>query len=89
MYKLIVKVANVEGSCGVHKTGDYFEIRDDALYIPEGKRVCTWSLSTLLPFLSACQRQITDKKDWLPNVGEIHCPDPEGKVYWQIEKLPL
>ncbi|MFX1512216.1 MAG: TIGR04076 family protein, partial [Promethearchaeota archaeon] len=74
MYKLVVKIKRIKGDCNVHKVGDFFEIKDDAIYIPQGEHICTWSLSSLLPFISACQREITEPSDWLPSVKLIHCP---------------
>jgi len=51
-----------------------------------GNTCAYWSLSSLLPFLSACQRAGEGKGDWLFDVEYIHCPDPNGKVVWKIEK---
>ncbi len=89
MYKLIVKISRISGSCGVHKVGDFFEIENDTIQIPQGKHICIWSLSLLLPFLSACQREISEPSDWLPTVQDIQCPDPKGRVLWKIDRVPL
>ena len=86
--KLIVKVDSVGSSYCAHKVGDFFEVENDTIKIPDGKHVCIWSLSSLLPFLSACQRSDEGKADWLFTVEYIHCPDPNGKVVWKIEKTP-
>jgi len=38
----------------------------------------------LLPLLPAKQRKIDEPDDWLPKVFEIECPDPKGRVIWEI-----
>lgn len=83
--KLVVKVVKVGSSYCPHKVGDFFEVENDVVRIPEGKHVCLWSLSSLLPFLSARQRSNATSSDWLFSVEHIHCPDPDGKTIWKIE----
>ena len=90
MYKLVVRI--VSSACVnwcVHELGDFFEVEDDMIWIPPGKRICVWSLSALLPFLSACQRENSESSNSLPTVEYIHCPDPKGKVVWKIERVSL
>lgn len=70
-----------------HKVGDFFEVENDVIRIPEGKHVCIWSMSSLLPFLSARQRLTEESKGWLFGVEYIHCPDPDGKAVWRIETV--
>ena len=50
----------------------------------ENKHICIYALSSLLPLLPAKQRNIDEKDDWLPEVFEIECPDPQGRVIWEI-----
>ena len=83
--KLVVKVVKVGSTHCSHKVGDFFEVENDVIRIPEGKHVCIWSLSSLLPFLSARQRSDEKSGNWLFGVEYIHCPDPDGKVVWKIE----
>lgn len=82
---LVVKVVSVGSNYCVHKVGDFFEVENDVIRIPAGKHICIWSLSSLLPFLSARQRSTEESADWLFSVESIHCPDPDGKVIWKIE----
>ena len=88
MYKVRVKVVKMKGKCPYHKKGDYIEVEDDLLTIPDGKKVCLWSLSALLPFLSAVQREHDEPSDWLSDVDYIQCPDSSVEVLWEIEKIP-
>lgn len=83
--KLVVKVVKVGSSYCSHKVGDFFEGENDVVRIPQNKHVCIWSLSSLLPFLSARQRSDQKFTDWLFTVEYIHCPDPDGKTIWKIE----
>ena len=43
-----------------------------------------YALASLLPLLPAKERKIDEPGDWLPEVREIQCPDPEGIVIWEI-----
>jgi uncharacterized repeat protein (TIGR04076 family) len=85
--KLIVRVVKIGCNYCSHKVGDFFEVENDVIQIPEGKHVCIWSMSSLLPFLSARQRSKEESKDWLFRVEYIHCPDPDGKAVWRIETV--
>jgi carbon-monoxide dehydrogenase iron sulfur subunit len=85
MRKLIVKVKKIEGSCDTHEVGDCFRLDGGKLSFPrENKHVCIYALSSLLPLLPAKQRKIEDSNDWLPKVFEVECPDPKGRVIWEI-----
>ncbi len=89
MYKLKVSVTSMLGKCPNHEIGDYFIIENDVLFVPDGEKVCIWSLSTLLPFLSGIQRKHDEESDWLSDTKYIECPDPEVKLIWEIEKIDV
>jgi len=85
MKTLVVKVKAIEGCCNVHKIGDCFRLEGGKLSFPgENRHVCIYALSSLLPLLPAKQRNIDDPDDWLPTVFEVECPDPKGRVIWEI-----
>jgi len=85
MKTLIMKVKAIEGHCDTHKVGDRFRLDGGKLSLPgENKHVCIYALSSLLPLLPAKQRKVDEPGDWLPNVSEIECPDPKGRVIWEI-----
>ena len=86
MYKVRATITKMQGRCPYHKKGDYVEVEDDLLTIPEGRKLCIWSLSSLLPFLSAVQREHDEPSDWLSGVDRIQCPDSSVGVIWEIEK---
>lgn len=88
MKKLIVRVKEVRGRCNIHVVGDYFEVIGSMLRLPPGKHLCFYSLSSLIPLLPAKQRKINELDDWLPKVKEVECPDPEGRVIWEIIEVP-
>jgi uncharacterized repeat protein (TIGR04076 family) len=85
--KLIVRVVRIGCDYCCHKIGDFFEVENDVIRIPPGKHVCLWSMSSLLPFLSARQRSTKESTDWLFGVENIHCPDPDGRTIWKIEAV--
>ncbi len=85
MKTLIVTVKAVDGLCGTHRVGDCFRLEEGRLSFPsENKHVCIYALSSLLPLLPAKQRKIDEPEDWLPRVFEVECPDPKGRVIWEI-----
>lgn len=68
MFKVRATVVDMTGKCQYHKIGDYVEVENDLLAIPVGKKVCTWSLSAMLPYLAAVQRKHDERSDWLSDV---------------------
>ena len=89
MYKVQAKVVKMNGKCHYHRIGDYIEVEDDLMKVPDRKKVCIWSLSTLLPFMSAVQRKHDESSDWLSDVDFIQCPDSSVEVLWEIKKVPV
>jgi carbon-monoxide dehydrogenase iron sulfur subunit len=85
MKTLIVSVKTIEGYCNTHKIGDCFRLEGGQLsFSGENKHVCIYALSSLLLLLPAKQRKIDEPDDWLPKVFEVECPDPKGRVIWEI-----
>lgn len=89
MYKVVARVVDMVGRCPYHKKGDYIEVDNDLLNLPEDRKVCIWSLSALMPFLSGVQREHAEPEDWLSGVDYIQCPDSKVEVLWAIEKIPV
>lgn len=90
MKHLSVKCVEKPGVCDKHQVGDYFEIRDGALFLPEGKSICIYALQSIMPLIPAKERELMpDESDWLPGVNRISCPDPRGRLVFEIrEKAP-
>jgi len=85
MKTLIVKVKAIEGYCDTHEVGDSFRLEGGKLSLTgENKHMCIYALSSLLPLLPAKQREIVEPDDWLPETFEVECPDPKGRVIWEI-----
>jgi uncharacterized repeat protein (TIGR04076 family) len=89
MFKVQATVVDFKGKCHYHKKGDTIEVENDLLTILEGKKICIWSLSSLMPFLSAVQRKHDESEDWLTDVDFIQCPDSNVEVLWEIKKIPI
>ncbi|MHB1651496.1 MAG: TIGR04076 family protein [Desulfitobacteriaceae bacterium] len=88
MYNLRVVVEEVRGFCDLPMTpGDYFEVRGGRITIPEGKHMCLWAMSSLLPMFPAKQRNIVEENDWIPSTSHMCCPDPNGMVIFRIERV--
>jgi uncharacterized repeat protein (TIGR04076 family) len=88
LYDLRVTVERIEGRsvCGL-QVGDFFELTESSrLRIPDGKHFCVFALQSVLPFLAAKQRQLTDE-DWLERDSLVCCPDPDERVVMRIERI--
>ena len=91
MYELKVSVKKVMGECTANpsmKPGDYFTVKDGDIQIPEGGYICAWALQSLMPLLTPKEREISEEKnaDWMWRVKHAQCPDPTGRVVFQIEQ---
>jgi len=88
LYDLRVTVERIEGRsvCGL-EVGDYFELTESSrLRIPAGKHFCVYALQSVLPFLAAKQRELSDA-DWLEQDSHVTCPDPDERVVMRIERI--
>jgi uncharacterized repeat protein (TIGR04076 family) len=77
LWDLRVEVVAPEGAklwCNANP-GDYFELRGEMMYLPEGQGISIYSLASVLPLLAAKQR-MTHPHDWMSTDAEIACPDP-------------
>src|ERR1700739_465479 len=75
LYDLRVEVvgpADAKIYCGA-RLGDYFDLRGEMLFLPEGQGFSIYSLAALLPLLPAKQR-VTDPNDWMSTDAEVACP---------------
>jgi uncharacterized repeat protein (TIGR04076 family) len=91
MYELKISVKKVLGACTADppmKQGDYFTVRDGDIRIPEGGYVCLWALQSILPLIPAKERETSEAEDedWLWRVHHAQCPDPDGRVVFEIER---
>ncbi|MFH1763493.1 MAG: TIGR04076 family protein [Gemmatimonadota bacterium] len=91
MHELKVSVKKVMGRCTANppvKQGDYFILNDGDISLPEGGFICAWALQSLIPVLTPKERDSAEDKDadWMWRVHHAQCPDPEGRVIYQIER---
>jgi uncharacterized repeat protein (TIGR04076 family) len=91
MYELKVSVKKVMGECTADppvKPGDYFTVSDGDIQVPEGGFICLWALQSLIPVLTCKEREIAEDEegDWMWRVHHAQCPDPEGRVVFQLER---
>jgi len=88
LYDLRVEVVAPEGAklyCGA-KVGDYFELKGEMLYLPEGQGISIYSLAGVLPLLAAKQRE-THAHDWMTSDAEVACADPNCPSRLRITRL--
>jgi uncharacterized repeat protein (TIGR04076 family) len=91
MYELKVTVKKVMGECTACppvKPGDHFTVSDGDIQVPEGGWICLWALQSLTPVLTPKEREIAEEKDgdWMWRVHHAQCPDPDGRVIFNIER---
>jgi uncharacterized repeat protein (TIGR04076 family) len=92
VYELKVGVTKVLGRCTADppmKPGDCFTVRDGDIRIPEGGYICLWALQSVLPLITPKEREIAEREDedWMWRVHHAQCPDPEGRVIFEIERV--
>tara|TARA_R110002049_G_scaffold10127_3_gene50434 strand:- start:143776 stop:144132 length:357 start_codon:yes stop_codon:yes gene_type:complete len=88
LWDLRVEVVAPEGAklwCNA-RVGDYFELRGEMMYLPEGQGMSIYSLASVLPLLAAKQRA-TDPNDWMSTDAEIACPDPNCPSRLRITRI--
>ncbi len=92
MYELKVSVAKVLGQCTADPPmapGQHFTVKNGDIRIPAGSFVCAWALHSLLPMITPKEREIleSESEDWMWRVHHAQCPDPDGRVVFEIERL--
>ena len=88
LYDLRVEVVAPEGAklwCSA-KVGDWFELRGENLFLPEGQGFSIYSLAAVLPLLAAKQR-VTHANDWMSSDAEVACPDPNCPSRLRITRI--
>lgn len=88
LYDLRVTVDEIRGRsvCGLN-VGDYFEITEsNRLKIPADKHFCIYAINSVIPFIAAKQRELSEN-DWLTQDSHIVCPDPEEQLVMKIERI--
>jgi uncharacterized repeat protein (TIGR04076 family) len=91
VYELKIIVKKVMGECTADppmKPGDCFIVREGDIRIPEGGYICLWALQSLMPMIPAKEREIAEHRDedWMWRVHHAQCPDPKGRVVFEIER---
>ena len=88
LYDLRVEVVAPEGArlfCSA-TIGDWFELRGESLFLPDGQGFSIYSLAAVLPLLAAKQR-VTEPNDWMTTDAEVACPDPNCPSRLRITRL--
>ncbi len=94
MHELWIEVERVEGTCTgpvPMAPGTGFLVRNGSLVFPGGGPICLFALQSVLPMIPAKERLTDDDPngDWITRVHHAQCPDPNGRVLWQMEQRPL
>ena len=91
MHELWVSVERIEGACSgpvPMAVGTGLLVRNGHLHFPRGGPICLYALQSLMPLLTPKEREIAEKKDqdWMWRVHHAQCPDPQGRVFFKIER---
>ena len=91
MYELRVSVKKVMGSCTADpplEPGNYFTVSNGDISVPKGGYICLWALQSMMPLLTAKERELAEDKDedWMWRVHHVQCPDPNGRVIFRIDR---
>lgn len=92
MYELRVSVKKVMGSCTADpplEPGNYFTVSNGDISVPKGGYICLWALQSMMPLLTAKERELAEDKDedWMWRVHHVQCPDPNGRVIFRIDRI--
>lgn len=68
-------------ACGL-RVGDWFEVGDDGLRIPDGGSFCWFAIAAALPVLTAHR---DDGDEWLRSRPLLTCPDPPEALHMRVE----
>lgn len=87
MADLRVAVTEVQGKCTACppvKPGDYLEVSDGVIRIPQGGFVCIWALQSLMPIIAGRAAASRSDGPRPPKDRRFQCPDPKGRVLFEV-----
>jgi len=78
MYRVRIKVKEIQGKCAVLKEGDEYVVKEDGqtLEIIRGNKLCIYALSSLFPFIPAMTRELPPDFWMCREKIYLTCPDP-------------
>ncbi len=94
MHELWIEVERIEGACSSERPmelGTGFLVRNGRLIFPNGGPICLFALQSILPLIPAKERIVDGdpNSDWMAQVHQVQCPDPNGRTLWNIEQRPF
>jgi uncharacterized repeat protein (TIGR04076 family) len=72
-------------ACGLQK-GDWFEVDDSGLRMPDGQAFCAFAIVTALPLLNG-RLDGRDADEWLDSKPLLQCPDPPEALWMRLEAV--
>ena len=89
-YEVIVTVKEIHGVCNSHEIGDKFVYRDDQIFTDPDVGFCFGAIQAMSATIPALARDVSStERDWLPNCTQQTCPDPHGKVIFEITRRKI
>jgi len=80
----LVRFENGKSSTYDAQIWDYFEVKWENIFIPENKGFSFYNLASIIPLLSAKQRVLNDKNDWMEIDDEIRAADANCGAIFKI-----
>jgi uncharacterized repeat protein (TIGR04076 family) len=71
-------------ACGM-QIGDYFEVDERGLSVPDGHEFCWFAIASVVPLISG--RIGGGDPDWLRRRPLVACPDPPEGLHMRLEVL--
>jgi uncharacterized repeat protein (TIGR04076 family) len=88
LYDLRVELVEIRGQSFTYnaKIGDYFEVRGENIYLPEGQGFSMYNLASIIPLLPAKQRE-NHPNDWMETDSFIHSVDANCGAIFEIKRI--
>ena len=90
LYDLRVELVRFENNVCITdwaQIWDYFEVRGENIFLPEGQWFSFYNLAPILPLLSAKQRVNNNENDWMELDDEIRAADANCGAIFQIQRI--
>lgn len=68
------------------EVGDYFEVRGENIYLPQGQGFSFYNLAAIIPLLAAKQR-ITHPNDWMTTDTDVSAVDVHCGAVYRITRV--
>lgn len=90
LYDLRVELVRFENDICITdgaQVWDYFEVKGENIFLPEGQWFSFYNLASIIPLLSAKQRVDNSENDWIEIDDEIRAADANCGAIFKITRI--